>query len=88
MFVFHANANHAKFKLCKDCAHFDPKSETCKAFRMVSFINGQVSIPQAELLRRSTEFCGIGAKYYKELEVTQFKKDMGDILNKPNLPWK
>ena len=89
MFVFLANANHTKIKLCKDCAHFDSKNDTCKAFRTVSFVSGEVTFPKAEMVRRTPDFCGVGAKYHiEDEEDDQFKKHVANILNNPNAMWK
>jgi hypothetical protein len=82
MFVLHANTHHVKIKLCKDCINFDPSTERCKAFKNFSAINGTFSLPKAFVVRSRVDFCGIGAKYYKDIDQSKFKKDAADILNK------
>ena len=69
-------------KLCKDCIHFDAKTENCKIFINYSLAQGTSKFVNADLMRSSVDYCGIGAQYFEAKEEHEiFRSELSNILN-------
>jgi hypothetical protein len=55
---------YKKMKLCKDCKFFINSEKLCYNFKKQSLIDGKIEYPTAEDMRNSTNYCGIGGKYF------------------------
>jgi len=72
---------NTNIKLCKNCSNFDPNTKKCHKFIQQSLINGSIyndngtlSFPLAKIVRSDISYCGIGGKYYTQINKLEKEK--------------
>ncbi len=58
-------AQNRVIRLCKDCIHYNEKTDSCKALSLINYKNQSVESIKSLICRTREDLCGMDARYYE-----------------------